>query len=202
MGNASRMQQSIWSFVYKTFLKVFKILILNWESHFDPCLILEESPVVGISRMKVLNYGLHKSRKSLNLPCHYCLFMCLSVHRRARACPAVPWHSQLPIQAWFATGSAIDVPGETWLGSVLLQGSTTRAQRPDTQKSASVHRHESYRPQPGAANSCSKSDKNRISSPTTMTHHCWYPTFITIYILRILHTVECRGVFNRFHLHF
>lgn len=132
----------------------------------------------GYFKNERINYGLHKSRKSLSLSIQGTCFTCLSVRCRARTCPAVPWHSQLPIQAWSATGSAINVPRKTWLGSVLLQGSTTWAKRPDTQESASVHRHESYWPQPGASNSCSKSHKNGISSPTIMNHHCWYPIFI------------------------
>lgn len=88
------------------------------------------------------------------------LQVCLTVCCRSGTCPAVPWYSQLPIQAWFATGPAINIPRKARLGSVLLQGSTARAKRPDTQESASVHRHESYRPQPGASNSCSKLHKN------------------------------------------
>lgn len=81
----------------------------------------------------------------------------MSVWCRAGTCSAVSWYPQLPIQAWFTTRPAINISGETWLGPVLLQGGTSRAKWPDTQKSTSVYCHESYRPQLRASNSCSES---------------------------------------------
>ena len=64
--------------------------------------------------------------------------------------PAVPGDPQFSLQAGSAPRPALHLPGQAWLGSVLLQGRPKGAQRPHSQEPASVHRHEPHRPQRGA----------------------------------------------------
>merc|ERR1719397_2483376 len=61
-----------------------------------------------------------------------------------------PGIHSFPLQAWLAHRVAVHLPGQAWLGSVLLQDRLEGGKRVGAQEPASLHRHEPHRPQPGA----------------------------------------------------
>lgn len=71
--------------------------------------------------------------------------------RRRRTIFAVTWYPQFPVQTGPSPGSALDLPGQTRLGTVLLQGRAEGTRRSRAQKSAGLHRHEPDRLEPRAS---------------------------------------------------
>ena len=66
-------------------------------------------------------------------------------------------HPQFSVQAGSAPRPSLHLPGQAWLGPVLLQGGLEGGDRPDAQEPASLHHHEPNRSQSGAAHfSCEK----------------------------------------------